>query len=163
MNTSTPVRVAAFACAALLLAGCSTINPITTDRHYQPSDGFEVAIGDDAKAMNLLVITSAVDAPAVLTGTVYNGDFEPIDVSFSLDGTTFVDVAVPALGSAVLGPDGTVVEGVATAAPGGIAQVMIRSDATGQFSAPVPVVDGTLPEYRDIVDALPTLQPDAAE
>lgn len=163
MITSAPVRLAALACAAVLLAGCSTINPITTDMHYQPSDGFEVAIGEDAKAMNLLVISSAAEAPAVLTGTVYNGDFDALDVSFSLDGTTFVDVTVPALGTVVLGPDGTLVVGTSTAAPGGIAQILIRSDVTGQFAAPVPVVDGTLPEYRDIVEALPTALPEPTE
>ena len=159
MTPSAIVRVAALACVAVLVAGCSVINPITTQEDYQPADGIEVAIGDDAMAQNLLVVTTALDAPAILTGSVYNGDVEELKVSFSLDGTHITEVTVPARGTAVLGPDNWAVIGAATAAPGGIVQVLIQADVTGQFAVPVPVLDGTQPEYQGVVDSLPTALP----
>jgi hypothetical protein len=153
--SSAPTRIAAVAAAALLLAGCSTINPITTTLEYEPSDGFSVDIGDNAEAMNLLVITSAVGEPAILTGSIYNADVEDLEVSFSIDGETFTDVTVPAQSTAILGPDYEVITGAATVAPGMIAQVLVNSEFTGQFATPVPVMDGTLPEYAPVLEAIP--------
>lgn len=155
MFSSAPTRIAAVAAAALLMAGCSTINPITTTQEYEPSDGFSVDIGDNAEASNLLVITSGVGEPAILTGSVYNGNTEDLDVSFSVDGETFTDITVPGNGTAILGPDNEVVTGTATAAPGMIAEVLVNSEFTGQFTTPVPVMDGTLPEYAPVLEAIP--------
>ena len=76
-------RLAAIAVGALVLTACSAINPITTDVHYAPSDGVQVAITDDAKALNLLVVTTAKGAPAVLTGSIYNGGEEDLAVTLS--------------------------------------------------------------------------------
>ncbi len=100
-------RLAAIAAGAVVLAACSAINPITTDVHYAPSDGVQVAIGDDAKALNLLVVTTAKDAPAVLTGSIYNGGAEDLAVTLSIDGTIAANVTVA--------PDATVQLGTATA------------------------------------------------
>ena len=147
----------------MLLAGCSVINPITTTQGYEASDGMSVEIGEDAKGVNLLLVTSGMGEPAILTGSIYNEAWEDLEVSISVDGETFTDVNVPARGTAVIGPDDAVVTGPATAAPGFLAQVLLNSDATGQFATPVPVVDGTLPEYQAVLEAIPSPEPSAAQ
>ena len=152
MKKSVLARIAAVAVAGVAIAGCSAVNPITTTRHYAASDGLQVEIGE-ARGLNLLVVTTAVGAPAVLTGSVYNPNSTDLTVTFSIDGTTKTDVSVPAGMTTQLGPeDGQVlVTGAAPVAPGLIAQITIGSTVSGVFATPVPVVDGTLPEYEKVI------------
>jgi hypothetical protein len=56
-----------------------------------------------------------------------------------------------------LGIDGdAAVLAASPAAPGRITDIAIQSEATGVMMTPVPVVDGTLPEYQPELDALET-------
>jgi len=159
LKTSVLVRAAAVALAALALAGCSAMNPITTQNHYAPSDGVQVQIGDDAKALNLLVVTTAKDAPAVLTGSLYNGGTEDLKITLSIDGTIVDTVPVPANSTVRLGTaEGqTLVQGASPAAPGGLAGVWIGTLELGTPQVQVPIVDGTLEEYAGIIDSIPAL------
>ena len=80
MKTTVLARIAAVAVAAVVLAACSAINPITTQDKYQSSDGATVPIGDTARGINLLVVTTAVGEPAVLTGSIRNDAAEDLDL-----------------------------------------------------------------------------------
>lgn len=159
MKTSVIARLTAVAVAALVLSACSAINPITTQNHYAPSDGVQTAIGADGKGLNLLVMTTAKDAPAVLTGSLYNGGSDALDVTLSIDGTNAATVTVPASSTVQLGTkDGqTLVQGVSPAAPGGLAQVWIGTAEDGAIQVDVPVVDGTLDPYQNVIDSIPPL------
>jgi len=159
LKTTVLVRAAAAALIALALAACSAINPITTQNRYAPSDGVQTQIGDDAKALNLLVVTTAKDAPAVLTGSLYNGGSTDLNITVSIDGT-IVDTVPVAAGSTVqlgTGENQTLVQGTSPAAPGGLAGVWVGTLELGTAQVQVPVVDGTLDEYAGIVDSIPPL------
>ena len=103
MKTTALARLAVVAVAAAALAGCSVINPITSQNHYAPADGVQVAIGSDARGLDLLVVTTAKDAPAVLTGSIYNDGTEELDVTISIDGVIAAHVKVPADGTVKMG------------------------------------------------------------
>jgi hypothetical protein len=159
LKTTVTARLVALAVVAIALAGCSAINPITTDDLYAPSDGIDVAIGDQAKAINLLVVTTAKDASAVLTGSLSNDADKELVVTLSIDGTRATNVTVPAGSTVQLGTGDhqNLVQGASPAAPGGIAPVWVGTDETGALQADVPVVDGTQAEYQGIVDSIPPL------
>ncbi|MFV0633716.1 hypothetical protein [Demequina sp.] len=141
--------------AALALTGCSYVNPITTKDNYAASDGVQAVTGE-IEALNLLIIAEGADQPATLIGTLYNSSAEDIEVQISFDGATNTTVTVPARGDSRLGPDGdaTEVAGTATVMPGLIAPTVLVTQEEGPITAQVPVMDGTLPEYQAVIDAI---------
>lgn len=155
----TLARIAVVAIAAVTLAACSAINPITTSEDYQASDGVTVPIGDSTKGINLLVVTTAKDAPAVLTGSLHNSSTEDVTVTLSIDGAIATNVTVPGRSTVSLGTgEGQqLVQGASPAAPGGLAPVWFATEIDGSQQSDVPVVDGTLAEYQSIVDSIPPL------
>jgi len=150
-----PARMAMVAVVgAVALAGCSFVNPIITQKHYAPADGLQVQIGD-VRASNLVIVTTAVDEPASLTGSLYNAGRDDTDIIIALDATSAMTVTIPAESQVSLGVDGDFpILANASVAPGLIAKIAIQSDATGVITTPVPVVDGSQPYYLPEVDAL---------
>lgn len=135
------------------LAGCSATNPMTTQNNYDASDGVSVELGD-VTVRNLLVLTSAEGAPGTVLGAVSNGGGDSTRVSFTVAGEQAGrPVPVDANGTVVLGPesDATVDLDAVPAAPGGLLELEISSDLGGTSTVQVPVLDGTLPEYADLV------------
>ncbi|MGC4174435.1 hypothetical protein [Demequina sp.] len=159
MKTTALARLAVVAVAVAALSACSAINPITSQNEYQASDGFTVDLGDDARVINVLVMTTAKDAPAVMTGSIYNGGTEELEVTLSIDGTLATNVEVPAKSTVVLGTgEGQeLVQGASPAAPGGLATVWFGTEDAGAIEAQVPVVDGTIDPYQNVIDSIPPL------
>lgn len=144
------------AVGAVLLAGvltaCSTTNPITTHEEYAASDGVRAALGD-ISAENLLLVAVAADAPGALQGALSNQGTDPITVTVATSSDS-TDVRVPAGETVLLG--GTEGEDVVLAtpgAPGATTDLSLSSGPGGTETVPVPVLDGTLPEYTDLVPA----------
>ena len=152
-------RVAAVVAIAIAVSACSAINPITTQKEYQASDGVHVALGDNAEAINLLVMTTAKDAPAVLTGSIHNAGTDDLTVTLSIDGVLSANVTVSPDSTVKLGTgEGEqLVQGTSPAAPGGLAPVWIGTAELGATQSQVPVVDGTLAPYNEVVDSIPAL------
>jgi len=159
LKTTLLARATAVAAAMLVLTACSAINPITTGKEYQASDGVDVAIGDTAEGLNLLVLTTAKDAPAVLTGSIHNSGQDEIVVRVSIDGTIATEVTVAPSATTQLGTrEGqTLVQGASPAAPGALAPVLLGTEELGAITVQVPVMDGTIPPYQEIVDSIPPL------
>lgn len=159
MKSTVLARVVAVAVAVVALSACSAINPITTNKEYQASDGIRVDLGEDVEGINMLVVTTAKDAPAVLTGSIHNASAEAVTVTLSIDGTIAANVEVAPNSTAVVGTgEGqTLVQGVSPAAPGGLAPVWFGTEELGATQVQVPVVDGTLAPYDQIVDSIPPL------
>lgn len=155
MKFIAPARVAIIALVgAVALTGCSYVNPITTDKPYAPADGLQAQIGE-VHASNLIIVTTGVDKPASLIGSLYNSGPEDVDIDFSMDRKDLRTVSVPAGAQVQLGIEGdAAVVGVAPVAPGAIANLAIQSDATGVTTTPVPVVDGTQAEFTPEIDLL---------
>lgn len=150
---------ALLAASGLLAAGCSTTNPITTDVAYPPSHGLPVHISDRAGLVNLMVLTAEECGTGTLYGAAWNDNVVPVDVTVALaDGTVLGTVAVPARGTVTLGsrqeaqirvPDVPV-------RPGAVMELTVSTDRGGQVVAPVPVLDGTLPPYDQLVPVRPS-------
>ncbi|WP_062317950.1 hypothetical protein [Demequina maris] len=150
-----PVRLLPLAALALVAAGCSAVNPITTQDAYDASDGISIEFGD-VTGLNLLVITEEFDSPAVLIGSFYNSGAEDVQVAASIDGTGIVTVDVPAGAVVKLGgEEGEAhITGTSTAAPGSLQEITVQTEEAGQVTEFVPVLDGTLVEYAVELDSL---------
>jgi len=163
VRPSLHLRLSATVAVALVgagLAGCSATNPITTQRPYAASDGVRTTLGD-LTAENLLILTSGAGEAASLQGAVSNDGAEELEVTFALeDGTEVGSVEVGA-GDGVLlgGTEGEQLLFASADVPGATTDVTITTAAGGSETIAVPVLDGTLPEYADLV---PTAQPTPA-
>jgi hypothetical protein len=137
----------------LALAGCSATNPITTSEAYNVVDGVQADLGGDVTARNLLVFTSEEGAAGTMSGAVTNQGREDVEVELAAEGADPVTIDVPAGGTVLLGQDdGEDVELDAVgAAPGAHLTVTLTTDQGGSIEIPVPVFDGTLPEYAEMV------------
>lgn len=150
-TSARPVVVGAVALvAAAVLSGCSATNPITTEMAYAASDGVRATLGD-LTAENLLLVAAAADTPGALQGALTNRGDDDLEVELELDGDVAL-VPVPA-GETVLlgGEDGEEVVLDTPGEPGSTVEMTLTTDAAGSETVPVPVLDGTLPEYADLV------------
>jgi hypothetical protein len=127
---------------------------LTALKPYAASDGLQVTAGD-VRGLNLIMFTRGAGAPAALTGTLANTGTTNATATLEVAGTS-VTVEVPAGSSVKLGfgdGDTSVVAPVAPTAPGLIGTVTLTVGGTST-KAPVPVLDGTLPEYAPVLDAM---------
>ena len=159
-TASTPARRVALSVAlgaALLSAtGCGYINAQQTTHVYSASDGAREDLGP-LMLPNILIVSSGTDgaspeltadAPGRLLGTVFNTSDKPVALTFS-DGGSTVRLDVPAKGELRLEEESTPVElSESGAIPGGLAQIKFTADGQSK-EVGVPVLDGTLAEYRD--------------
>ena len=150
-----PARLVSVSALALVAAGCSAVNPITTSQAYDASDGMGIELGE-VRGLNLLVVTEAEGAPAVLIGSFHNPTDEDVTVAASLEGDAITAIEVPAGSTVKLGgEEGEVhVTGTSTVVPGLLQDVIFQTDDAGQVVEQLPVLDGTLPEYQAELDSL---------
>lgn len=166
VRPSLHLRLTATVAVALVgagLAGCSATNPITTQEPYAASDGVRVTLGD-LTAENLLILTSGAGEAASLQGAVSNDGADALEVTFALEDGTEVGSVEVAAGDGVLlgGTEGEELLFASADVPGATTAVTISTTVAGTQTIEVPVLDGTLPEYEDLVPtALPTTSPSA--
>ncbi|HWS58705.1 MAG TPA: hypothetical protein VN257_09205 [Actinotalea sp.] len=136
---------------SLALAGCSATNEITTDADYDASDGVGLELGE-VELTNILVVTATEGSPGTVLGAVTNRGGSATDVTIGLVDQAGTVLAVPAGATVLLGPDGEAVElDAVPAPPGALVTLAVDSDEGGSTTLQVPVLDGTLPEYADLV------------
>ncbi len=149
------IRLAVVVLAATAsLAACTGQSPLTALKPYAASDGLQVTSGD-IRGVNLLLMTRGAGEPAVLAGTFDNTGETDATATVAIGGAS-TTIAIPA-GESVklsLGKDGMpFVLDAAPAAPGLLATLHVTV-GSNVATAPVPVLDGTLPEYAPVIDAL---------
>jgi hypothetical protein len=145
--------VALSAGAVLALAGCSATNPIATSEAHNVVDGVQADLGGDVGGRNLLVLTSGEGEPGIMSGALTNQSRDDVEVELSSEGNDPVTIDVGA-GQTVLlgGDDGEDVElDTVDAAPGALLTMTLSTQSGGSVDVPVPVFDGTLPQYADLV------------
>lgn len=159
-----PTRLARLATVAAIavasVTACSAINPITTQFQYSASDGLPVDLGE-VQGHNLLLVAEGEGEPAILLGSFTNAGIEDITVTIAFATGEERELLVPAGGLVLLIPDDedTRVTGTATAAPGLAAPMVFTAESAGAVPLQVPVMDGTLPEYRQLIDLIPSPEP----
>ncbi|MFC8599475.1 MULTISPECIES: hypothetical protein [unclassified Isoptericola] len=147
------VAAASVMAGALLLAACS---PTITTKPYAPSDGVRVNLTDQVRGINLMVVSEGEGEPGNLLGAVANDSAEDVDVVLTAEGADPLSVTVPAGGTIYLNADqeGAQVEDPQIAAvaaqPGGDLDATLSGAGVDQDFF-LPVMDGTLPEYKDYV------------
>lgn len=147
-------RLALAAIALAALTGCSVTNPIQTQVVYSASDGARIVVGETIEAKNLLVLTSAQGEPGALIGAVTNRGSQDASVTISVQGAGSQELELaPGESHRFVGEDLVRFDAV-DARPGQTLPITVSSGTEGAVSATVPVLDGTLPEYGEVLESL---------
>lgn len=122
----------------------------TTTLQYTPSDGVQGTVGD-VDVRNVFVVAADEDSPGTMVGSLVNNGSD--DVTVTIVGESLSkDVDVPAGAVVTLGPDGD--ESIEADEVGVVPGRHMRVQFSGGDDAvelAVPVLDGSLPEYADLV------------
>lgn len=135
---------------ALVLGACSATNPMTTMANYDASDGVSVEVGD-LDVRNVLVLAAEEGGPGTLVAAATNRGADQLTARLTVEGAT-ATVRLDARETVVLGPeqDRSLEIDAVGVRPGGFVDVEIQADA-GTTTLRAPVLDGSLPEYADLV------------
>ncbi|TDE94239.1 hypothetical protein EXU48_12460 [Occultella glacieicola] len=149
--------VASLLMASAAVVAVSACSPIVTQYGTAPSDGIQVEIGDQIRGENLLILSPAEGAEGVLIGALVNRWESPTTVSLSVgESAEAVTVEVDGGSTVLLEPDHEhVTIASVPAAPGATIDVILSSPEEGSVSVAVPVLDGTLAPYDELVPAAP--------
>ena len=146
----------------LLASGCGYTNSQQTSEQYQSSDGIITDLGP-LQLRNMLIVSSGKDQPGRLIGAVYNSSSQ--DVKLTVNGAEGSQTEVPVKANsytllnessdeAILSTTGDI--------PGSLVDVKITEDGTNvSNTVKVPVLDATLPEYKEYLPAGSTPSPSA--
>jgi hypothetical protein len=147
-------RLAASAVLALGIAiggtGCGMITYQATSEPYDPSDGVSAEVGALA-IRNILVVSEDGDEGS-MTLSVTNSGTEDATLELEVGSETLeVDVeAGQTVAPGASDEDPLLVEGL-DAEVGGLVPVFVTTEGAEGREVSVPVLDGRLPEYEDLV------------
>lgn len=154
MRSTTLTRPALALGVASLALALSAFSPITTDEPYAASDGIRAQVGD-LEVLNLMIVTEGDGGSGRLLGAASSSSGEPdvltiaaedgsIDIPVQLDAGQTVNFSAE--------DDREDIERVSAAA--GTNLLVTLTDGSGaSVEVHVPVLDGTLAEYADVVQA----------
>ncbi|MHC6175525.1 hypothetical protein [Glutamicibacter endophyticus] len=130
--------------------GCGAINQQATTTNYAASDGSNITVAE-AKARNILLVVNDESNEARLIGSVVNRSDSALSLSIAPEGLAPIRLNVPADTALKLEDDANeqLVSNL-TKSPGEHIDVTLSVGGESVESS-IPVVDGTLPEYRDFV------------
>lgn len=148
--------VASAALSALVLlgaTGCTFITPQSTKVEYSGSDGVNVSDADGPiDVRNAFVVATEDGSVGNFIAAIVNPTDESATLTIALEGIDPLTVTVPAGESMSLGADAEPLRIVdLDTKPGATVEMHFQSgDSTG-VKTEVPVLDGTLPYYADLV------------
>ncbi|MFJ2370921.1 DNA modification methylase [Microbacterium sp. NPDC087665] len=148
--------VASAALSALVLlgaTGCTFISPQATKIEYAASDGVNVSDADGPiDVRNVFVVATEDGSVGNLIGAIVNPTDERATLTISLPGSDTFTITVPAGDSISLGANAEPLRIVdLDTMPGATIEIHFQSgDSTG-VKAAVPVLDGSLSYYADLV------------
>lgn len=148
--------VAAAAISALVLlgtTGCTFITPQSTKIEYPASDG--VNISDESGPIvvrNALIVANDDGSVGNFVAAFVNPTEEKATMTITVEGVDPMVVTVPAGASVSLGANEDPLRIVGLdAMPGATTEVHFQSGESTGVKAAVPVLDGSLPYYADLV------------
>lgn len=158
-------KIAAAAIAASLMlgtAGCTFMSPIASQMDYAPSDGVQVAL-ESVKLRNFIYLSDGAGR-AGLFGSLVNTSLESTTVQIQYTDAVSGDKSAATFNllpqqKLDLGYGGTTALAInLEAEPGRVAEIFaIQTGGVGK-ALNVPVLDGTLAEYKALVSKLPAAQ-----
>ncbi len=144
------------AALALGLTGCGLIAPQATMTPYAPSDGIDVNV-EGAKVRNLMLIADETgeNFNVVFTGVNSGSSSVPLTINFEGESSqASADFEIEP-GSTVFGPldeeHPPVLVSLGGLEPGATVSAYFQTPGGDEVQREVPVLDGTLAEYRDLV------------
>ncbi|BDZ37517.1 DNA modification methylase [Microbacterium suwonense] len=144
--------VALGAAIALGTTGCTFITHQATTNVYPASDGVNVeSTGGPVVVRNALIIATDDGSAGNLVAALINESDKTTSLSVTVEGKQ-LQVRVPAGETVSLGAneEPLLIENL-DVKPGATVEVLFRSGADEADPLQVPVLDGTLPYYRDLV------------
>lgn len=142
---------------ALGLTGCNLIAPQSTLQEYAPSDGIDLNVEGVALRNVLLIADESGESFNVVFSSV-NRTGAPVDLTIafngegSTQGTAEVEIpeGVTVFGDPNLDQEVVVVE-LDNVIVGSMVNAYFQAGSASEAETPVPVLDGTLAEYRPLV------------
>lgn len=148
--------------ALLGATGCSAVNEQATTIEYAASDGIVERVGP-VLLRNVLIITSDEGEPGTLLGTLFNESDSPVQVTIDGENENS-QITIEAEGKYVfedeVDDDGTL-QGISEI-PGSLVDLEFTVNSESETFR-VPVLDGTLEEYREFVPGGFTPEPSPSE
>ena len=147
--------VAAVGLSLALTTGCAQFDN-TTEMVYNASDGIRAELDQSVVANNLLVVTEGQGEPGWLIGSLANNGKHDVEVQFFFETEESVTITVPAGEHVLLGAqrDQPVEIAEVTVAPGSLLPSLLANVTdVAVAELHLPVLDGTLAEYRAELDA----------
>ena len=156
------LAAAALGVGLLTVTGCGYITPQQTSHQYAASDGIRADLGP-LQLRNILLVSAGEDQPGRLIGAVYNSSSQ--DVTLTVNGAEGSQTEVPVKANSHTLLNETSDEAVLSTTggiPGSLVDVKITEDGTNLSSTvKVPVLDTTLPEYKEYLPAGSSPSPSA--
>ena len=147
------VALALAASAVAATAGCSVTNAQSTSMYYVAGDGAEARLSSTVTVSGVMFLAEDADSPGTLIARVVNSgtdtatvQFQGQDVNLSVDVDPGRTVAV--------GPDGDeelLLDRMGYVPGSQVPMLVGLPDGSGQDELRVPVLDGGLAEYADLV------------
>lgn len=140
-----------------ITTGCQFMQPVRSLDPYAPSDGFQTDI-DELKARNMMLLD--LESEAALIGSFVNSGNEDLDVTVQIisgDNRSDTFVEVPAGGKTDLGYNGFAPKRVSLpddVIAGQLYPIFIQVENQTPRELLVPVMDGSLEEYQEMIDLL---------
>lgn len=156
MNLRKIITVAVISTSLVALSGCSLTRNVESLQPYAPSDGTQLNL-ENVKARNFLIVKGSSNqavligslvpaSDSVVTVQTLNAEGSQVDFKVSLNAGVKADI----------GYNGT--EGFRFALPveeiAGNMYSVYLNDGSGPIELLVPIVDGTLQEYRPYAEQL---------
>ncbi|MFV0434457.1 MAG: DNA modification methylase [Leucobacter sp.] len=146
------------AAIALGATGCNLIAPQATTEEYAPSDGIDVNLdGVDVRNMMLIADESGENFNVVFSTVNLTGEDKDLTINFVGEGTAqaSADVKVPT-GNTLFGNPADkeiplVVVSLPDLKPGATVDAFFQASGSPEVQHNIPVLDGTLADYRDYV------------
>ncbi|TGO06468.1 hypothetical protein [Serinibacter arcticus] len=151
----TVTRIAAGAAAGVVALALSACSPILTTKPYAAGDGTRVAWeGTNAvRGENVIVLAAEQGGEGRILGGLTNQTNEPVEITFGFAEGSSETVTVEANSTLLMNgtDEGDIILDDVPVAPGANVEMTFATPSLGQISLPVPVLDGTFPEYTDLV------------
>jgi hypothetical protein len=154
--------IAAIGIGAMAFTGCSAINEQSTTRVYSASDGVRLDLGQ-LELRNVLIVSEAADGPGRVAGTFYNQSKSDITLTISGAQGSQTEITVkPGVPTVLNSANDSAILSTVAGAPGTVETIELRTSggATETASLQVPVMDGTLKEYKNLIPTpAPSMEP----
>jgi len=147
-------RLGVVAVSAVLtagLTGCGVVSPDMTAQDYAPGDGSMIVV-DDVRALNLMIVTDGEGESGILLGAVANRGFTDQTLAVEFNGQELFADTVSAETTHLFEDGEPVIIPNVPAAPGSMVDMALTVVGAGSQVEPVPVMDGSLPAYAEVLE-----------